>query len=70
MQIDIAIGKLKCLVTFLENYRDNGFVSALDSAKQLAMEISSDTTFRENRVLKRKRHFDENINDSEVVRSA
>lgn len=71
MQIDIAIEKLKCLVTFLKNYnRDSGFASALDSATCLVMEISSDTTFCERRVVKGKTHFDENINDSEVVRSA
>lgn len=54
---------------FFENYSDNGFAYALDSATQLAMEIGLDTTFCKRRVVERKIHFDENTNDTEVVRS-
>ena len=36
MNIDVAIDHLKGLVSFFENYRENGFVSAMISAKELA----------------------------------
>ena len=36
MHIDIAINQLKSLITYLKNYRENEFVFALNSTKEIA----------------------------------
>ncbi|XP_028121102.1 zinc finger MYM-type protein 1-like [Camellia sinensis] len=69
MHIDVAIHQLKGLITFLEKYRETGFLEAMIEAKEVAIEMDIEPTFRERRVIRRKKHFDENVSE-EVAQSA
>jgi hypothetical protein len=64
MLIDDAIDKVQGLISFFKDYRENGFVEALQIAKAIALEMDIGTSFRKRRVIKRKRHFDENPDDT------
>ena len=55
MHIDIAIGQLKGLLHYLKTYRENGFVYALSSSKELAIEMKIEPTFREKRIIRREK---------------
>ena len=66
MHIDIAIDQLKGLVVYLENYRQNGFMSALNSTKELANEMNIQPIFREKRKIHRKKQFDESIGNETI----
>ena len=61
MHIDVALDQLKGLVSYFESYRENGFTSAMISAKEIANEMGVKSQFRERRVIRRKRQFDEPI---------
>ena len=50
MQIDVAITQLQGLVSFLNNYRETGFKSAMISARDIANEKDIEPIFREKRV--------------------
>ncbi|XP_073152243.1 uncharacterized protein [Henckelia pumila] len=62
MRIDVAVKQLKGLVSFFENYRKEGFSSAINSAKEIACNIGVDSVFHERRQTSRKRQFDEIVN--------
>lgn len=64
MQIDVAMKKIRGLICFFEKYRENGFESAMDSAKKLAIEMDIDPIFPQRREIRRKKHFDENPSTS------
>lgn len=66
MLIDVAIKKVQDLISFFNQYRDTGFQNALEAAKEIAIEMDIGTTFQKKRQIKRKRHFDENPNDTNV----
>ncbi|XP_058778632.1 uncharacterized protein LOC131652705 [Vicia villosa] len=68
MRIDVAIEQLKGLILFLEKYRENGFENAMISAKEIAFEMDIEPKFHEKRIIRRKKQFDEII-DNEVVKS-
>ena len=36
MHIDVAINQLKSLITYFKNYRENEFIFALNSTKEIA----------------------------------
>ncbi|XP_073152714.1 uncharacterized protein [Henckelia pumila] len=58
MHIGVAVKQLKELVSFFENYREEGFVSAINSAKEIASNIGVDHVFPERRQTSRKWQFD------------
>ncbi|XP_020420316.1 zinc finger MYM-type protein 1 [Prunus persica] len=60
MLIDVAIDKVKGLITFFEKYRENGFTEAMCTAKEIATDMGIDPVFPEKRKIHRKKHFDEN----------
>ncbi|XP_050063108.1 uncharacterized protein LOC114126534 [Aphis gossypii] len=72
--IDLEIGTklLDGLMTFLENYRENGFEKAKKTAKEIALSINIECTFKIKRVRKTKTFFeyeetkDKNTNDAEL----
>lgn len=64
MLIDVAIEKIKGLISFFETYRETGFHDALDSANKLALEMNIDPIFPQRREIRRKKYFDENISTS------
>jgi hypothetical protein len=68
MHIDVAINQLKTLIDFFKNYRETGFATAMSSAIEIAKELDIEPIFQEKRVIRRKRHFDENV-DHEISQS-
>jgi hypothetical protein len=67
MLIDVAIEKVQGLIVFFQNYRETGFLEALETAKGIALEMDIGTSFRKRREIKRKRHFDENPDVPDVA---
>ena len=66
MLIDVALEKIKGLISFFEGYRDNGFQNALVNATEIAIELNIDPTFPQKRIIRRKRQFDEYLNTPSV----
>lgn len=56
---------LQGLISFFKDYRENGFLEALQIAKAIALDMDIGMSFRKRRVIKRKRHFDENPDDTD-----
>ena len=65
--VDGAIDKVQVLISFFKNYREIGFLEALQTAKDIAHEMDIDTSFRKRREIKRKRHFDENPDEANIA---
>ncbi|XP_075091514.1 uncharacterized protein LOC142171720 [Nicotiana tabacum] len=61
MHIDVAIDQLKGLISFFNKYREEGFVTAMISAKEIAFEMNIESEFRKKRLISRKKFFDENV---------
>ncbi|XP_022893954.1 uncharacterized protein LOC111408425 [Olea europaea var. sylvestris] len=59
IHIDVAIDHLKGLISFFKSYRETGFESAVIDAKKIASELDIESIFREKRVIRRKKQFDE-----------
>jgi len=68
MCINMAIEQLKGLLSFFETYRENGFENVFISAKEIASEMDVEPKFREKRTSRKKKQFDENI-ENEVIKS-
>ena len=69
MHIDVAIDQLKGLLSFLKKYREDGFTFAMNSSKEIATKMEIEPIFREKCIIRRKKQFDENVND-ETTQSA
>ncbi|XP_028066479.1 zinc finger MYM-type protein 1-like [Camellia sinensis] len=69
IHIDVAIIQLKVLITFLEKYRETGFLDAIIEATEVATLMEIDLVFREKRVIRKKKQFDENVSE-EVIETA
>ncbi|XP_022858956.1 zinc finger MYM-type protein 1-like [Olea europaea var. sylvestris] len=59
MDINEAIKLLQALISFLEDYRESGFASAMDEAKQMASKMGIEAVFQKKRSIRRKKQFDE-----------
>ena len=70
MHIDLAMDKLKGLISYFKNYRENGFNSALDSSKQVAVEMEIEPTFCKKTCHSSEKQFDEIDEKAEEVKSA
>ena len=46
MHIDVAIDQLKGLISYFKEYRENGFTSAMNSSKKIALEMEIEPVFR------------------------
>ncbi|KAH1249266.1 hypothetical protein GmHk_05G012662 [Glycine max] len=68
MCIDETIEQLKGLLSFFEKHRENGYENALISTKEIAFEMDIEPKFYEKRINRRKKQFDENVED-EIVKS-
>jgi hypothetical protein len=55
------------LISFFKNYRETGFSNALESAKEIALEMDIEPVFRTKRKIKRKRQFDETPDDESIA---
>ncbi|XP_042441417.1 zinc finger MYM-type protein 1 [Zingiber officinale] len=69
MDIDAAIKLLQGIIIFLEEYRESGFDKAMVEAKEMATEMGIEAVFREKRVVRRKKQFDES-SSTEIALSA
>ena len=49
MHIDVAIDHLKGLITYLKQYRENGFALALESTEKMTIEMDIEPKFHEKR---------------------
>jgi hypothetical protein len=52
--------------TPIRDAREAGFLQALETAKDIALDMDIDTVFHTRHKIKRKKHFDENLNDTNV----
>ena len=66
MLIDVAIKEVEGLISFFEKFRDTGFDKAINVAKEIAIEMDIDPVFRQKRVIRRKRQFDESSVDHDT----
>jgi hypothetical protein len=63
MQLDIAIRHLDAFIDWLNDYRENGFQSALATASEIAEEVGIEKEFKVQRKRRRRRHFDYETED-------
>ena len=63
MHIDVSIEQLKGLISYFENYRENGFTSAMVIATSVALEMEIEPVFPKKRQIRRKKQFDENAHE-------
>ena len=63
MHIDVAIDQLKGLISYFKEYTENGFASAMNSSKKIALEMKIEHVFREKRIIHKKKQFDENVHN-------
>ncbi|XP_050889765.1 uncharacterized protein LOC127095061 [Lathyrus oleraceus] len=66
MLIDVAMQKIKGLISYFEGYRETGFYKVLINAKEIAVELNIAPIFPQRRIIKRKGQFDENLNIQSV----
>jgi hypothetical protein len=52
--------------TPIRDARETGFLQALETTKYIALDMDIDTLFYTRRKIKRKRHFDDNLDDTNV----
>ncbi|KAK9755474.1 hypothetical protein RND81_01G027900 [Saponaria officinalis] len=64
MLIDVAILQVKALISTFEKYRESGFSKAVETARHMAEKMDIDCVFPKRREIRRKRQFDENVDDS------
>ncbi|KAI5400105.1 hypothetical protein KIW84_065151 [Lathyrus oleraceus] len=62
MLIDVAMQKIKGLISYFEGYRETSFYKVLINAKEIAVELNIAPIFPQRRIIKRKMKFDENLN--------
>ncbi|XP_052625037.1 uncharacterized protein LOC111879880 [Lactuca sativa] len=60
MHLDKAITEIKKkLIGYFKNYRETGFSKAIVEAKEIAIEMGIDPIFPQNRLIERKRRFEQ-----------
>ncbi|KAJ0482118.1 hypothetical protein HanIR_Chr13g0650301 [Helianthus annuus] len=68
LHIDIAIKQLDGLIIYFKKFRDEEFENAMIAAKELALKMGIEPSFREKRIIHRNRRFDEN-GDNETLKT-
>ncbi|XP_024994016.1 uncharacterized protein LOC112527546 [Cynara cardunculus var. scolymus] len=69
MLIDVAIDKVKGLISYFKGYRKRRFLDAIELARTIATELNIDPLFPQRREIRRKRHFNENSHDASEMNS-
>ncbi|XP_050914647.1 uncharacterized protein LOC127129526 [Lathyrus oleraceus] len=59
-RIDVAIELVKCLIKYLKEYRESGFINAKASAEKIGNKMEIECVFIQKRQIHRKQHYDEN----------
>lgn len=70
MILNVAIKEVKGLIYYFEEYRVTGLFKAIVVAKEIAVQLGIDPAFPQKRSICRKRKFDENPSDLDVLLSA
>ena len=70
MLINVAMTEVQDLISFFKEFRVTGFSNAVDVAKQIAIEMDINPMFIQKRVIRRKRQFDEDPVEEDVILSA
>ena len=70
MLLDVAVNEVNMLIEYFKEFRETGFSKAIDDAKELSVEMNIDPVFSQKRPVSRKKQFDENSSDQDVVFSA
>ncbi|XP_074352642.1 uncharacterized protein LOC141691786 [Apium graveolens] len=68
MCIGATMKQLESVLVFFEKYREKGFISSMNVAKEIAIDMDVEPTFPIKRCVYRKKQFDEN-DDGEEVRT-
>ena len=63
MHIDVAIDQLKGLISYFKGYRENGFISTMNSSKKIVLKLEIEPVFCEKRIIHRKKQLDENVHN-------
>ncbi|XP_076944684.1 uncharacterized protein LOC143615449 [Bidens hawaiensis] len=66
MHLEIAIKEIKRLIEVFKDFKENGFLKAINEAKKLAIEMGIDPIFAQKRVIKRKKQSDESSSSQEA----
>ncbi|KAK1424794.1 hypothetical protein QVD17_20132 [Tagetes erecta] len=66
MHLESAIKEINTLMTYFKDYRENGYLNAIEEAKEIASEMGIDPVFTQKRVIKRKKRFDESSSTQEA----
>ncbi|XP_019184507.1 PREDICTED: uncharacterized protein LOC109179475 [Ipomoea nil] len=64
--VNLVSKQLQTKDMLLDNYRENGFSSAMDSAKEIANELEIEPVFPQKQKIRRKRQFDESVDDTSL----
>lgn len=67
MLLDVAVNEVNMLIEYFKEFRETGFSKAIDDAKELSVEMNIDPVFSQKRPVSRKKQFDENSSDQDVV---
>ncbi|XP_021747850.1 uncharacterized protein LOC110713704 [Chenopodium quinoa] len=69
MCIGVAMKEVKGIISYFEEYRNNGFESSINIAKSLSLDMGIKPTLPTKRQIFRKRQFDENNDNDEEIQS-
>ena len=69
MCIDTTIEQVKSMVSFFEKFREEGFISCMNIAKNNALDMDVEAILPTKRHVIRKKHFGENNLDNEQNQS-
>jgi len=69
MLIDVALAKIKWLISFFKEYKKTSFNNALNDATKVAIKLNIDPIFLQGSIIWRKRKFDENLNTPSIEQS-
>ncbi|XP_019184961.1 PREDICTED: zinc finger MYM-type protein 1-like, partial [Ipomoea nil] len=64
--VNIVSKQLQTKDMLLDNYRENGFSTAMDIAKEIVTELEIEPVFPQKRKIRRKRQFDESADDTSL----
>jgi len=67
VSIDDTLKHIEGVISYFKKYRDEGFTSSMDTAKNIASEMDTEPKFRTKHQGKRKKHFDEQDNQDEEI---
>ena len=71
VSLDGTLKQIDGVITYFQDYRDTGFSASIETAKSIASSMDIEPTFPIKRQGKRKKHFDEqNDETEELQRSA